>query len=414
MNVKITPTKLHGTIDAPPSKSYAHRLIISAFLSKKSVRINNVGYSDDINATVNALNTLGGNITICENYAIVNPPRLITEKVKVDCGESGSTLRFLMPIAAALGINAEFTGHGRLLERPIGDLLDALKSHGVSVCGYTVSGKLTSGEYVINAGVSSQYITGLLFALSILDGDSSLILQGNAVSRGYIDITVDVLKLFGVQIQKNETGYFIKGNQTFNAPSKIDVEGDYSGAAFVLSLGALGGEITVKGLNKNSLQGDAKIIDALKRFGANVTENGGLFTVKSGKLNAIELDCDDIPDIVQIISVVASYANGTTVLKNVDRLRIKESDRVEAVIKTLKTAGITAWYNCGNLYINGGKPTGGVFDGGKDHRTVMSAAVLSAYADGKSTIIGAEASKKSYPAFFDDLKSLGGNIDVEI
>lgn len=414
MLVKINPKTLSGVVVAPPSKSYAHRLIISAFLSGGKVTIKNIGASNDVIATITALKSLGANIVTGDNFVTVNGRSEVKGKVTVNCLESGSTLRFLMPIACALGINAEFTGQGRLLKRPITDLASALNLGGATVNGFTVSGKLKAGVYNINASVSSQYVTGLIFALSALDGDSYLNLVGNVVSSGYIDITIDVLKTFGVNIIKTENGYYIKGGQYNIAPNEITVEGDFSGSAFILSLGAINGEISVSGLNKNTKQGDVEIVSVLKKFGAMVTENDGVFTVKNGNLKAITLDCENIPDLVQVIASVASYAEGVTVLKNVDRLRIKESDRIEAVINTLKTAGIKAWYQNGNLYVEGGKPVGGIFDGGNDHRTVMSAVVLSAFAKGNSVVTGAEAHKKSYPEYFEHLKLLGGDIDVEI
>ncbi len=414
MNVKITPTSLSGIITAPPSKSYAHRLIISAFLSGNEVTIKNAGYSKDVLATVNALNALGGNVSVNDDSVIIKKRTEINGEVVVDCNESGSTLRFLMPIACALGISAKFIGSERLMQRPIGELANTLEQGGATVIGHTVSGKLKAGRYEVDASVSSQYITGLLFALAVLDGDSELVLKGNVVSRGYIDITLDVLSKFGISVKKTNSGYLVLGGQKFKNLQQIEVEGDYSGSAFMLALGAIGSPVSVKGLNPNSKQGDAKIIEVLKLFGASVQYNDGLFMVKNQTLHAIELDCEDIPDLVQIISVVASYANGVTVLKNVDRLRVKESDRIEAVISTLKNAGISAYYNKSNLYITGGNVLGGVFDGGNDHRTVMSATILSSYAKGSSTINGAEAYTKSYPEFYNDYKLLGGIVDVEI
>lgn len=414
MNVKITPSKLSGEIIAPPSKSYAHRLIIAAFLTDEEVTIKNAGQSKDVKATVNALNALGGNITEIGGVVTVKKRKVITEKVVVNCDESGSTLRFLIPVAAALGINARFVGNGRLMERPIKDLADCIEKHGVTVCGHTVKGKLLSGKFEINAAVSSQYVTGLFFALSALSGDSEIVLKGDAVSVGYLDITIDVFSKFGVEIKKTDNGYFVKGNQKFIAPTKAVVEGDYSGAAFTLAMGAIGGDVTVKGLKADSKQGDAAILSVLKAFGADVTKTDDYVRVKRDKLTAIEVDCENIPDLAQIISVVAAYADGVSVLKNVDRLRIKESDRINAIISTLKNSGVRSEYKNGSLFVYGGEPKGGIFDGGNDHRTVMSAIALSTYADGESKILGAKAYEKSYPDFLSDYELLGGKAYVEV
>ena len=414
MIVKITPNALSGTVSAPPSKSYAHRYIISAYLSGDKVKIKNAGVSADVQATVSSLNAMGGDIYFDGNDVIVNGRRSVVGKVTVDAGESGSTMRFLMPVACALGINAEFTGKGKLMSRPINELATTLKNAGVEIDGHTVKGKLKAGTFEIDASVSSQYISGLLFALPLLDGDSTIILKNNAVSVSYIDITLDVLNKFGVEVKKIENGYFVKGNQKYIAINEVAVEGDYSGAAFTLSLGALGGKVTVTGLNANSRQGDSEIISVLGNMGAKISYNNGAYTVEKGDLNAITVDAENIPDLVQVIACVSAYAKGETVIKNVDRLRIKESDRINAVIDTLTVAGVKSWYSNGNLHIVGGEVLGGNFDGGNDHRTVMSATVLGSYGKGDFTIKGAEAHQKSYPEFFNDFIKLGGVVDVEI
>ena len=411
MKVNITPTRLLGEVFAPPSKSYAHRLLIASFLSGKRVEIKNVGDSFDVQATLGALESIGAKVEKTQNGVIVE--RTVIEKTdQIYCRESGSTLRFLVPVVAGLGIKGEFTGEKRLMERPLGELIDTLNERGANIIGRTVNGKLKSGRYVINAGISSQYITGLLLALPLLNGDSELHLDGNVVSKGYIDITLDVLKQFGIKIEKKDYGFFVKGNQTYTPPnSEIWVEGDYSGASFTLSLGALSDNgITVKGLNPNSCQGDREIVNVLKKFGAKVETKGANITVSKGKLNSVELDCENIPDLVQIISVVASFAKGESMLKNVDRLRIKESDRVQAILDMLDRAGISARYSNNAIYVKGGQPRGAIFQGGNDHRTVMSSTILSVNATSDSEIIGAEAITKSYPAFFEDIIKLGGKI----
>ena len=413
MKVKITPKLLYGKITAPPSKSFAHRYLIASFLSGKRVEVLNAGSSKDVLATLNALKALGAEISNDNNKIVIEKKAIIGDQVRtVDCFESGSTLRFLLPVASALGIKSDFTGSERLLERPIKSLVDCLNQNGANVEGFSVRGKLKGGEYNIDASVSSQYITGLLFALPLLDGDSKIILQNQSVSVGYIDVTLEVLKQFGIEIEKTDYGFYVRGNQKYIPPKKIIVEGDYSGSAFYLCAGAIGDRITIKGLNPNSCQGDREILKILKTFGAKVKTGKNKITVEKEKLRAIEYDCTDIPDLVQIISVVCAFCSGTSVLKNVQRLKDKESDRIQAILNMLKIAKIKAEYLNGDLKITGRIPIGGDFDGGNDHRTVMSSAILASHSIGTSTINGAQVTDKSYPEFFAHFTQLGGIIDV--
>lgn len=419
MNVRINPAKLSGEITAPSSKSYAHRLMIAAFLGGNG-NVENVTFSKDAYATLNVLKALGAGVTVSENAVTISA---VNEDF---CGEtnggyavanaieSGSTLRFLLPVAAALGKKVEFTGEEGLLKRPYKQLTDCLNERGAKIDGLKVGGKLTSGKFKITASVSSQFISGLLFALPLLDGDSEIILDGDAVSKSYVDITIDVLKLYGIEVKPTISGYFVKGNQKYISGKTVKVEGDWSGAAFYLSQAAINGEITVKGLNAESVQGDRKILSVLKSFGADVTVNSGGVTVKSDKLSGTTVDLEDIPDLGQIISVVAAYAKGETVLKSVNRLKIKESDRLSAITDMLSVAGIKYKVLNDELIIYGGAPKGGTFSGGNDHRTVMSAAILAANAKGDSEIIGAEAISKSYPDFFKDYEILGGKVNGDI
>ena len=372
-----------------------------------------MGNSDDVNATIGALKSLGGIIERKGDDVIVSGRVPVVHAV-VDCRESGSTLRFLLPVAAALGISAEFTGGGRLMSRPVEDLTSSLNGHGVVVTGHRISGKLESGKYYLDASLSSQFVTGMLFALSAIEGESEIVLKGEKVSKGYIDITVSVLKEFGIKIEETATGYKVSGG--YNPPEKVNVEGDWSGAAFPLAIGALTGKVTVKNLKYPTLQADGAIIGILKKFGAEVSVSKGAVTVKKAALNGIdEINCENFPDIAQVICSVAAFAKGKTRLTGVERLKIKESDRIAAIINTLKSCGIKAEYDGIALTVYGGTPKGGKFDGGKDHRTVMSAAVIgAAAADGVSEITEAEYCAKSYPDFFKDIKRLGGKVDVGI
>ncbi|MBO4252024.1 MAG: 3-phosphoshikimate 1-carboxyvinyltransferase [Clostridia bacterium] len=413
MKVKITPFKSSGEIVAPPSKSYAHRYIIAAFLSGKPCVILNAGKSADVNATIFALKSLGG-IIERKDDAVYFKGKNEIDRATVDCAESGSTLRFLMPVAAALGIRSQFTGSERLLSRPIEDIARAIEGHGAKITGHRVEGKLKSGVYRLNAGVSSQFVSGLLFALSVLCGESEIVLEGDGVSKGYVDITVSVLKEFGVKVDKTDAGYRIIGGYD-NPPSSVTVEGDWSGSAFPLCVGALCGSATVKNLKYPTLQPDGAIVDILRAFGAEVIVGENFVTAKRGTLVSVkEINCENFPDIAQVISSVAAFCNGETTLTGVNRLKIKESDRIRAITDTLFSSGITAKYDGERIIVFGGKPKGGEFSGGGDHRTVMSAAVIAAAAEGVSNICGAEHIAKSYPDFFNDLKILGGKVDVGI
>ncbi len=414
MDIKITPSRqISGVVYAPPSKSYAHRFIISAFLSKESGIIKGVGSSKDVLATLTALSSIGLKYNLIGNdveFSYLKP----SDYSVLDCNESGSTLRFLFPVVCALGLNAEFIGSEKLLSRPIKDLADCLNKNGAKIDGFKVSGKLQSGDYKITGKVSSQFISGLLFALPLLDGDSKIIIDGEAVSKDYINITLEVLNKFGIKIEKTDYGYFVMGNQKYVCPKDMEIEGDFSGASFTLAMGALSDGVTVLNLNKSTSQGDKKIIDALKLFGATVKEVDGGYFVKKGELKGITLDCENIPDLVQILSVIASYAKGESKFLNVSRLKLKESDRIEGIIKNLKSAGIKAEYNGNDLIVNGGEVKGSVFYGDNDHRTVMATSVLSAFCKGESKILGAEAISKSYPEFFKDYKLIGGIVDGDI
>lgn len=442
MKVEISPSKLSGEIAAPPSKSYLHRLIIAAFLCGKEIKIHTGELSEDARATLGAVKSLGGSVEFGNGFVKVRGGakkgahggendfrESANAPVEVDCGESGSTLRFLMPVAAALGIRARFTGKGRLSSRPIKALEGCMNAFKQTVEGREIIAPLPAGDYEIEGSESSQYITGMLFALSCLGG-GSLAVTGKEVSRGYVEITIDVLKKFGVRIEREKNVFKIKSG--FNAcENEFFTEGDWSGAAFPLCAAAVCGEVSVTGLSSSSEQGDFAIIEILKSFGAETEffggkesgdkrggENGGSkrgVRVKKRELNGIEADLKDVPDLAQAIAAVAAFAKGKTVLYSADRLRIKESDRIAAIINTLAAAWIKAEYSesrGGTITIEGGSPKGAAFSGGNDHRTVMSAAVIALGAAGGSEICGAEAAAKSYPEFFNDIISLGGKVNV--
>lgn len=395
--VRIQPSSLNGEITLPPSKSAAHRALICSFLAGGGI-VNGITSSEDMKATVNALSALRN------GYG------------EVDCIESGSTLRFMLPVAAALGRSVTFIGRGKLPERPVGEYLRLFPEHGVK-CEYggalplKISGKLKAGRYELAGDVSSQYVTGLLLALPLLESDSEIILTSPLQSKPYADMTLRVMRDYGVEAVETENGYFIKGNQLYKK-TDYTVESDWSQACFFLTGGALTGNVTLKGLDLNSVQGDREIINILRRFGADITEKGNSVTVGKSSLHGIEIDCTDIPDTVPALAVAAAYAKGETVIKGAQRLRIKESDRIESVVSNLNKMGVKAHETPDGMIISGGQPKGAKLDGFNDHRIVMAFSIAALAAEGESEISYAQSINKSYPNFFDDYSLLGGKADV--
>ena len=373
--------------------------------------------SKDIAATVDCLKAMGTDIVVDKDIITVTPVPFKMQ-AELDCSESGSTLRFLLPVVSALGIDAVISGHGRLPERPLSPLKEEMEKKGIifhtgSEFPLHISGRLSAGDYELAGNVSSQFISGLLFALPLLEGDSKIKLIPPVESRSYIKITLSALKKFGIEITEEENLFIIKGNQKYRSPKEITVDGDWSNSAFFLCAGALGGgSVTVTALDTLSPQGDKKILDVLKNMGADIAVSGGEITVKANKLSGITVDASDIPDLVPIISVTASLSSGETQIKNAQRLRLKECDRLAAVYGMLTAVGISVTQTDDGLIIKGGKPIGGKIDGCNDHRMVMSAAILSLFCSESVTVTDAQAVEKSYPNFFEDFNSLGGNASV--
>lgn len=396
--VALQNSILNGSLTMPPSKSSAHRALICSFLSGGG-NVSPIINSKDMEATLGCLKSIkkGENI--------------------LNCIESGSTLRFLIPVVAALGKSVTFIGEGRLPERPIGEYLNLFKTKGV-VCEsegglpLKIKGKLQSGDFEIRGDVSSQYITGLLLAMPILDGDSKIILTTPLQSKPYVDMTLSVMADYGVKVTETDYGYFVKGNQQYKKRDYI-VEGDWSQAAFFLSAGAIGSNVTLKGLDINSTQGDKEVINVMKQFGAQIEINENEITCKKGELKGIEIDCTDIPDMVPAIAVTASFAEGKTVIKGAERLRLKESDRIKAVCSNLKAMGVDVQETEDGMIINGNeKVLGAKLCGYNDHRIVMAFSVVGLFANGETIISDAESINKSYPSFFDDYNKLGGKANV--
>jgi len=413
------PAGLSGRVRAIPSKSYAHRLLICSALSDKKTLVKCNGTSEDIDATVRCLNALGAVINRSGSGFEVTPIPLsgLVKGSILDCGESGSTLRFMLPVACALGADASFRLGGRLPSRPISHLEDALNKHGCALSGQGsevlgASGQLKAGNFVLPGNVSSQYVSGLLFALPLLEGDSVIEIIGNIESKDYISMTLSALREFGVNIEFDGNLLNIKGGAGYKSPGTAHVEGDWSNAAFWLCAGALGGAgIECRGLNTASIQGDRAVLDILMRFGAEVKRRGDAVMIRPSALHGIEIDARDIPDLVPVLSAVASVADGVTVIKNASRLRIKESDRLHTVSKTLSALGVDIAETEDGLIIKGRERLkGGIVDSCGDHRIAMMAAITSIACTQPVTIENAQAVNKSYPDFFKDFAFLGGKL----
>lgn len=394
MDITIYPRKLRGSIDAIPSKSQAHRLLICAAFADKATLLICPETNQDIEATVGCLNALGADIRRTADGYIVTPISCPPEKAVLNCFESGSTLRFMLPIVGALGINTTFYMAGRLPMRPLSPLWEEMERNGCSLSRPTENtilcqGKLSGTEYVIDGGISSQFITGLLFAMALIPSTSTLTITGKIESKPYIDMTHQALRMFGVDTTDN----IIRSCYPFSSPGTIRVEGDWSNGAFFLAANALGCNLEINGLNPNSHQGDRacqQILNAL-------TENTTVYA-------------ENIPDLVPILSVVAGAFNGAT-FKNIQRLRMKESDRVETVAAMLRSLGATVITDENSIIIYPAKFRSCTIHSAGDHRIAMAAAIAACVADGPITITGAECVAKSYPAFWDVYRKLGGHYE---
>lgn len=420
MNIAIQPCRLGGTVEAPFSKSCGHRLLIAAALSDKPTVLELDASCDDIKITINALTRMGAEIrSLGEKELLVKPIEEMPCTRTLDCGESGTTLRLLLPLAAALGCNGfTYRGSQRLAGRPLEPLLRVMRRHGVLVSGETlplrVSGQLHGGIYRLPGDVSSQFVSALLFALPLLIADSVIELEGPLCSAPYVDMTLEVLQQFGVKIRREGNRFSVSGRQTFRSPGKIAAERDWSGAAFLLAGGAMGKGVVVEGLNEDSLQGDRKITELL-RLMAGEEPSPAKTAVLSGKkaLGGCEIDAGDIPDLVPVLAVLACAAKGKTVIYNASRLRTKESDRLKALCDGLGALGADIKETADGLEINGkGSLKGGKVSCCGDHRIVMAMALAASVCKNRVVLEGAEAVTKSYPAFFDDFKALGGKCDV--
>lgn len=436
MNVTITPAKLTGAVTPPPSKSQAHRVLIAAALADGESVISNVAYSQDIEATMDCLENLGAEfvregsaVTVRGMGANAMSPLRRLAYPRLDCGESGSTLRFLIPVALAVRGGGIFTGRGRLMERPQKPYFDLFDEKGIFYEQrggvLTAAGLLTPGMYRLPGNVSSQFVTGLLYALPLLDGDSEIILTSPLESWAYVDMTLDVLKAFGVQAKwENTSTLFIPGGQIYR-PCDMAIEADWSQAAFWYAAQALGNPVTVAGMNQRSIQGDREFLEWV-RMVKNEPMNGG-FTVTTpiwgtplgeaapasqSRGCAVSIDASQNPDLVPPLAVMGTLMNGMLNIENAARLRIKESDRLASVTAVLTALGASVMECPDSLTVCGkDRLAGGVkVDSFNDHRIAMMAAIAATRCDKPVTITGAQCVAKSYPDFWAEYERLDGKI----
>ncbi len=412
MDAIIKPTRLKGDVVIPPSKSLAHRAIICASLAQGRSVVSNVSMSDDIIATVECMRNLGANIiSHGDKLEVVGIDKRLDRELTFDCNESGSTLRFMLPIALSLnaGVN-KFVGRGKLGERPMDIYKDICTSQDIMYedrslqnpkryLDLVVKGDLKSGKFIVDGGVSSQFITGLMFALPTLEGDSEIVINGKLQSVGYIDLTLTALNQFGIEIlNEGYQRFYIKGGQKY-APCDYYIEGDYSQAAFFEVANYLGNSVRQIGLNKDSLQGDKVIVDFVEKLRA------------SGADERLVFDGEDCPDIIPIFALACCLREGHTDIINLARLRIKECDRLKATAAELANLGADIVEKDTSLSINGvEKLRGAEVDSHDDHRMAMMLAIASTRAIGEVKITGAHSVSKSYPNFFDDFIRLGGKV----
>jgi len=407
-----------------PSKSHLHRLLIAAALAEGETILQAAPTeAEDIAATVACLEALGAKITCLDGGGFhVKPLERgnLPQHAVLPCKESGSTLRFMLPVVCALGVTGEFHMEGRLPDRPMDPLDRELEQGGIHLTRpergiLCCEGRLHPGEFSLPGDISSQYITGLLMALPLLAGDSSLTVREPIESEDYINMTLAVLETFGQLPEMSQNRYQIRGGNAFQSPGKIVTEGDWSNAAFWLSAGAMsGGDMRLSGLNPESRQGDKAVCNILAQMGACVSWEGDIIHISEGTRQGVEIDATAIPDLIPVLSAVAAVGEGVTLIRNAARLRLKESDRLTAAAETLNALGANVTELQDGLEIRGvPKLKGGTVDSWGDHRIAMTAAIASAACEEAVVITGAEAVRKSYPQFWSELARLGKDLTEE-
>ena len=418
--VKIIPTKLKGVVQVPPSKSLAHRAIICASLAKGVSRIDNIEYSKDIQATIKAMKSLGTIIEEFENYLIIDGTTTFTKQnSEIDCEESGSTLRFMVPISIVEENKVHFVGRGNLGKRPLDTFYEIFERQNIGymykkdVLDLYVIGKLKPDHYIIPGNISSQFITGLLFALPLLKGDSIIEITSTLESKGYIDLTLQMLSQYGIKIINNDyKSCVVMGNQEYQAHD-YRVEADFSQAAFYLVAGAIGNDVVLTDLNLNSLQGDKATLSILEAMGAKINVVSDGIKVTGENLSATQVDASQCPDVIPVVSVALALAQGKSEVINAKRLRIKECDRIIATSSQLNELGGSVVELSDSMTIRGvSEFVGGNCSSFADHRIAMMLAIAATRCNQSVIIDNMECVEKSYPSFWEDYQSLGGIIDV--
>ena len=421
MNVIIKPKKLNGEVIIPPSKSLSHRAIIAASLASGKSEISNVLFSKDIIATIEAMRACGANIIEHKDSLTIYGSEVCRAKSELNANESGSTIRFMIPIALVCSEKMTFKGENHLVKRPLDTYYEIFDKLGIkyhhpqdAYLPLETEGGLKAGLYEIRGDISSQFITGLLYALPMLDGDSKLVITTNLESKGYVDLTLDILSKFGIEIENNEYKEFIiKGNQKFK-PFDYTVEGDYSQSAFFLVANALGNDIKLKAMNQFSYQGDKKIIQDMIDFGCEVTSLDDTLICKCDNLHGATIDFAQSPDLGPALTVLASVSNGQSNFINAARLRIKECDRITCMRVELEKMGAKITETLDSMHITGvNELKGAVIDSHNDHRVAMAIAMAATIAAGEVKILNAGCVSKSFPHFWDVYQSLGGEIIYE-
>lgn len=412
--MKFKKQSLNGTLKAIGAKAHAHRVLLASALSKGEVRVSGINESEDVLSTINALKALGVVIKKENNDYLIGD-RQYLEEASIDVGESGTTLRLLLPLVNFFAKKVYIKAQGRLPERPLEELIVALEAGGLTFSSHKlpffVSGDLKGGEYALVGDVSSQYFSGLLLAAPLVS-EMKIVATTPIESEKYIDLTLSVLGDFGIKVTKEENSYHIK-NQAYLAPKKLQIEGDWSNAAPWLALGALGSEgIILEGLSLSSAQGDKAILDLLNAFGAKVTINEHGILIETNEKRPLEVAMTQIPDLLPVLAILACGAVGKSIFYNAKRLRYKETDRLESVKALILAIGGRAETTEDSLIVYGtGKLLGGTFDTSGDHRLVMAAIVATALIEDELILSGIRAVNKSYPNFFEDFSRLGGKTD---
>ena len=421
---KLTPSSFKGTILSQPSKSMAHRAVICGALAKGESTIENIVLSDDIKATLRTMSAMGFSYALKESclypgrHQVViqssGSPRMVEEEM--DCGESGSTARFIMPITRLDAKKVRINGHGGLVKRPFGIYGELFGEKGVTyrdengMMPITLEGRLKPGIFTLPGNVSSQFVSGLLFALPLLEGNSEIHITGNLESVSYIHMTLTALNEAGIKVEASEDCRLLKvpGNQSYRSLN-TRVEGDWSQAAFFCVLGVLHGSLRLTGLKKDSIQGDRAIVSILEAMGGSFTWEGDALVIEKSSLKGIEIDVSQCPDLVPVLAVAGAMASGTTRIVNGARLRIKESDRLMTTCRELNRLGAKIEELPDGLVIRGVEAfSGGEAESCGDHRIIMALAVAASVGKGEVLLHGCEAVAKSYPEFWEDYESLGG------